>query len=64
MQTWFPVSWPLYLPTQNKMAKFIWRMFTVVMEQASAFNSELFAMSREDQWSQRQIILTTYREYC
>lgn len=39
-------------------------MFTLVMEQASFLNSKLFARSREDQWGQRQIILTTYCEYC
>lgn len=34
------------------------------MEQASFLNSELFAKSREDQWGQNRIILTTYCEYC
>lgn len=38
-------------------------MFTVVIEQASFFNSELIGKSREDQQGQRQIILTTYCEY-
>lgn len=39
-------------------------MLILVVEQASFFNSELFVKSREDQWGQNQIILTTYREYC
>lgn len=39
-------------------------MFTLVVKEDSFLNSELFDKSREDQWHQRQIILTTYHEYC
>lgn len=39
-------------------------MFTLVVEEDSFLNSELFDKSREDQRGQRQIILTTYHKYC